>query len=390
MDLTFTEEQNRFRDNVREWLHTHKPKEERPRNGQAVRDFDLAWQQKQYKGGWAGISWPEEYGGCGLPLIQQLIWHEEYAKADAPYVGSCYVGLNHAGPTLIMKANGEQRAHYLPSILRGESIWCQGFSEPGSGSDLASLKMRADIDGDDLVVNGQKIWTSFAQISDFQELLVRTDNSGVKHHGITWVIADLKLPGIEIRPIETMANDFHFCEVFYTDVRIPLANVVGEINDGWRVAQSTLSFERGTGIVGVQVEIGRNLEQIIKMASEIHDHTGKPLHKNDEFARRFAVARAEVNAMKAMTYSMISRIEANTFNGPEASLIRVYSMELYKRVAKLATEIFGPRIAMANAKSIKKWAHLYLESFKQTIGGGTSEIQRNIIGERLLELPREK
>src|SRR5437016_1189352 len=192
-----------------------------------MREFDLAWQQTQWKGGWAGISWPKEYGGRGASLIQQLIWFEEYGRPGLPGFDACFVGLNHAGPTLMARATEEQKGFHLPKILRGDVVWCQGFSEPGAGSDLASLQTRAEVDGDELVVTGQKIWTSFADVADWQELLVRTDRHVPKHRGITWVICDIHTPGIEVRPIETMDHDHEFCEVFYDEVRVPLANVVG-------------------------------------------------------------------------------------------------------------------------------------------------------------------
>src|SRR5262249_34622850 len=236
MNLTLTDNERAFREEVRDWLHQHKPREKRPRTGEEMRAYDVAWQRAQWDGGWAGINWPREYGGRGLSLLEQVIWHEEYARADAPYIGCCFVGVNHGGPTLIMRGTEGQKRFHLPRILTGDAVWCQGFSEPGAGSDLASLKTRAVIDGDHLVVNGQKIWTSFAHVADYQELLVRTDSSGAKQHGITWVVCDMHTPGIDVRPIETMAGDFHFCEVFYTDVRIPLANIVGEVNQGWSVA----------------------------------------------------------------------------------------------------------------------------------------------------------
>src|SRR5690606_33207873 len=195
MDLDFTREQREFREEVRIWLEENKPREERPHDSAARREYDLAWQRTQYEGGWAGISWPTEYGGRGLSLLEQLIWYEEYGRAGLPGMDATFVGLNHAGPTLIARASAAQKNQHLPRILRGEAIWCQGFSEPGAGSDLASLSTRAVVDGDELVVTGQKIWTSFAHLADWQELLVRTDSSGRKHHGITWVICDIRSPG---------------------------------------------------------------------------------------------------------------------------------------------------------------------------------------------------
>ncbi|MDT5266648.1 MAG: hypothetical protein QOI90_3274, partial [Mycobacterium sp.] len=253
MDLDFTADQLEFRDQVRTWLDENKPTEPRPRDDAGIREYDLAWQRTQWEGGWAGIAWPEAYGGKGLTLLPQLIWYEEYAARGFPGIDACFVGNSHAGPTLITRATDGQKSFHLPKILRGEVIWCQGFSEPDAGSDLAALRTKAVIDGEHLVVSGQKLWTSFATVADYQELLVRTDNTGSKHKGITWVICDMSTPGIDIRPIETIEGGSEFCEVFYDDVRIPLGNVVGNVGEGWSVAMATLSFERGTAFTANQV-----------------------------------------------------------------------------------------------------------------------------------------
>jgi alkylation response protein AidB-like acyl-CoA dehydrogenase len=219
-----------FRDEVRTWLHENQPGEPPPLGSQEVRAWSSEWQRRQYDAGWAGIDWPAEYGGRGLSFLKQIVWFEEYVQSGLPIGRSCFVvALAHAGPTLIARGSDEHKARYLPPILRGEEPWCQGFSEPGSGSDLASLSTRAEIDGDELVVNGQKVWTSYAHLADFQELLVRTDPSVPKHTGITWAICDMRSPGIEVRPIRTIDGGAHFSEVFYEDVRIPLTNVVGAI-----------------------------------------------------------------------------------------------------------------------------------------------------------------
>ena len=264
MNLDLTAEERAFREEARTWLRDHLPTEERPPEGAEMREFDLAWQRTLYDGGWAGINWPTEYGGRGLTDIQQMIWYEEFAKADPPFTlnNSCtFVGNLHGGPTLIVNGDEEQKGTYLPRILRGEEVWCQGFSEPGAGSDLAGLSTRAEIDGDELVVTGQKTWTSYAHVADVQELLVRTDPIAPKHKGITWVICDMRTPGIEIREIRTMSHVTDFCEVFYDEVRIPLKNVVGGINNGWRTAMSTLSFERGTAFMADQVELASTVER---------------------------------------------------------------------------------------------------------------------------------
>jgi len=385
LDLDFTAEQKAFRQRVREWLRLNAPKDRRP-SGAGATDFDVAWQRKQYDAGWAGVAWPKEYGGLGLSAIEQLIWYEEYARADAPPVGNLFIGLHHGGPTLIACGSGAQKSFHLPKILKGEAIWCQGFSEPGSGSDLASLRTRGRVDGDCMVVNGQKIWTSYAQHAQYQELLIRTDPDSRKHRGLTWIIGDMRLPGVEVRPIRTMSGDYHFNEVFYDEVRIPLSNVVGEINEGWKVAMATLGFERGTALIAHQINLERTVERLIRLARDNRTQDGTRRMIDDEvFASRLATARAEVAAMRAMTYASVSRGIRQSVPGPEGTFISLYQGELEKRVQALAVSMVGPNGVDADSED---WIYKYLESFKWTIAGGTSEIRRNIIGERILGLPR--
>jgi alkylation response protein AidB-like acyl-CoA dehydrogenase len=391
VDLDFSPEQMQFRDEVRTWLTEHATREQRPDEPAAIREFDLNWQRTQWEGGWAGIAWPEQYGGRGLTLVQQLIWYEEYARTGLPGIDANFVGLSHAGPTLMTRATEEQKAAHLPKILRGEVVWCQGFSEPGAGSDLAALSTRAVIDGDELVVTGQKIWTSFANIADHQELLVRTTRGDSKHHGITWVICDMNSPGIDVRPIESIEGSAEFCEVFYDEVRIPLENVVGGVDDGWRVAMSTLSFERGTAFTANQVRLAQTVEKLIDTAREHPGPDGRrPAIADDEIARRLATARAEVAALRAMTYAGVCRNLRTDTPGPEGSMLKLYYAEVAKEVGRLAMDVIGPDAL----RFVSRWAPgggwtgNYFYSFSQSIGGGTSEIQRNIIGDRILGLPR--
>ena len=275
MHLVESAELDAFREEVRTWLNENAPKEKRPHDGQAMREFDLAWQRTQYEGGWAGIAWPKEFGGRGLSLFQQLIWYEEYSRSPAPYMGSMFVALSHAGPTLINRGSVAQNSVHLPKILKGEAIWCQGFSEPNAGSDLASLKTAAVIDGDHLVVNGTKIWTTFGHIADYQELLVRTDMGALKHRGISWVICDMKAPGVTVRPIKAMSGPDHFSQVFYDDVRIPLDQVVGEVNEGWKVAMTTLGFERGTATISHQIHLSATVEALVELARTLDAPDGR-------------------------------------------------------------------------------------------------------------------
>jgi alkylation response protein AidB-like acyl-CoA dehydrogenase len=394
MDLAVSAAEHDFRDRARTWLADHVPRETAPDDPKASQHYELAWQRAQFEGGWAGVNWPVEYGGLGLSLAEQLIWYEEYALAGAPQPRACFVGLRHAGPTLILRGTEAQKADHLPRILRGELTWCQGFSEPGAGSDLAGLRTRAVIDGDSLVVSGQKIWTSYADVATYQELLVRTDPDAEKHRGITWVICDMRSPGIEVRPIRTLAGVSEFCEVFYDEVRIPLTNVVGELNDGWSVAMSTLSFERGTAFMAEQVSLARTLDALVEVARVTIGPDGrKPAIDDDEIARRLGRARSEVSGLRAMTLASVSRSAGQPQPGPEASMIRVLYGELEQRITKLAVDIAGPdgaaeALVPGLARRRRSWTDEYLWSFQATIAAGSKDIQRNIIGERVLGLPR--
>ncbi len=387
MDMDFSKQEERLRDEIRTWLRENIPKDRRPLEGADVCAYDLSWQRKQYEGGWAGINWPSEYGGRGLSLIQQLIWYEEYANADAPDVGICFVGLNHGGPTLIYRGDEEQKGFHLPRILNGESIWCQGFSEPGAGSDLASLGTRGRIEGDEIVVNGHKIWTSYAQYADYQELLIRTDPEASKHKGLTWLICDMRSSGITVRPIRMMTGEHDFCEVFYEDVRIPLRNVVGELHDGWSVAMSTLSFERGTAFLADQVRLARTVDLLIDLAKDTVGPEGRRRIDDDTIVQSLSVLRAQVAGLRAMAYAGVSRIARTGLPGPEGSMIRLYLAQILQSAHQVGMEILGSRM-LDFGYGQQGWVFDYLYHFASSIGGGTSEIQREIIGERVLGLPR--
>jgi alkylation response protein AidB-like acyl-CoA dehydrogenase len=388
MDYVETVEERRFRAEVREWLNANKPKAPRTHDIAEQIAHDKAWQRKQYDGGWAGISWPKEYGGRGLSPVQQLIWCEEYASNDCPLAQNLiWLGLNHAGPTLIVEGTDAQKGFHLPKILKGETIWCQGFSEPGAGSDMANLRTRGVVDGDHLVVNGQKIWTSFAHTADYQELLVRTGTQESRHRELTWVICDMRTPGVEVRPIVSLDGHPHCCEVFYDNVRIPLSNVVGEINGGWSVAMTTFRFERGSASFGGCCEVIAQLEDLIEYAgSHPGPYGGRPAIADEHYAYRLAMCRAQAQAMRSMMYRMVSSAELGLEGGSEGSMMRLAYTELGQSVMRLAMEILGPDGLSQTASP--RWTQRYYTSFYETIAGGTSEVQRNIIGERVLGLPR--
>ena len=382
-------ESERFRTEVRNWLDANRPREPRPESDFAAQMvYDRTWQRAQYEGGWAGIAWPKAYGGRGLSPTQQLIWCEEYASAQCPPVhDSCWLGLSHAGPTLIVRGSEEQKSFHLPRILTGEAVWCQGFSEPNAGSDLASMRTRGVVDGDYLVVSGQKIWTSFAHLADFQELLVRTGAQESRHRGLTWVICDMHLPGVEVRPIKALDGRYHTCEVRYRDVHIPLSNVVGEIDGGWSVAMTTLGLERGPASFAWACEVARNLEWLIDHArSNAGPSGGRPAIEDEAIAQKLGMLRAQMQSIRALIYQMVAAAEHGQQPGPEGSILRLSCSELEQAILRLGLEIFGPKAL--SRSTFPRWTHRYFHSFAETIAGGTSEIQRNVIGERLLGLPR--
>lgn len=381
MRLGSTFEEESFRAEVRDWLRSNVPRVKRPLSGTELREFDLSWQRRQYDGGWAGISWPKVYGGRGLSLNEQLIWYEECARADAPVGGSMFIALAHAGPTLIARGSEPQRAFHLPRILKGEAVWCQGFSEPNAGSDLAGIKTHARIDGDMLIVNGSKIWTSYAYIADYQELLVRTDTAPARHKGLTWVICDMHAPGITMHRISTMSGTGNLCQVFYDDVRIPLSNVVGEVGDGWNVSMTTLGFERGTAFINQQIALASTVDKLLAVARE------SSALEDGATAESMATLRAEVAALRAMTYLSVSRGRTQDVPGPEGNIIALYYAELSKKVYALAMELVGPDGSVGLGAG-RDWHTEYLDAFKNTIAGGSSQIRLNVIGERVLGLPR--
>ena len=384
MDLTLRPGDEAFRDEVRTWLAANVPDEVRPPDGPEMRAFDLAWQRRQHEAGWAGIAWPTEYGGRGLSLVQQMIWFEQYATAGAPPPGVCFVGNSHGGPTLIAEGSDEQKRTYLPEILRGDVVWCQGFSEPGAGSDLAGVRTRGVVDGEHHLITGQKIWTSYADLADRQELLVRTGEG--RHDGLTWIVGDMSAPGIDVRPIRTMEGNHDLCEVFYDEVRLPLDDVVGGLGRGWQVAMSTLSFERGTAFMADQVEMARFVEQLTELAGDRFGRVGGTV-ADDDVRRRLSTARAEVAAMRALTYAGIARAERDGNPGPQGSITRLYLALLRQRLFTLGVDLLG-HDGLALGGDDPTWGRRWLRSFASTIGSGTSDIQREIIATRVLGLPR--
>ena len=389
MDLRISEEDEKFRNELRGWLEgavpDHGPPPARDQY-QARRAYDTGWQRKLYDAGYAGITWPEEYGGRGLSLSQQMIYYEETTRARAPYVGTNFVGLLHGGPTVMVEGTPEQKERHLQPILRGDQVWCQGFSEPNAGSDLASLSCRAVRDGDHYVVSGSKIWTSFAQVADYCELLVRTDPDAPKHKGISWIIMPMDLPGVEIRPLPTLLGESEFSEVFLDNVRIPIENRVGEENDGWRVTNVTLRFERGTAFSGAIYELKQWIEDIEQAALKAGTH-------DDHLRRQIGRMRAEVDALGYLLRWTVGEAGESGVPGVGASAIKLFMSEVKQHMGDLSLQAIG-RAALSRTDfaglPAGEFTFETLQSLSMTIAAGSSQIQRNIVGERILGLPKDR
>jgi alkylation response protein AidB-like acyl-CoA dehydrogenase len=395
VDLRYSSAELEFRDELREWLATtlptlpaKPPADDWP----ARRAFDTAWQRKLYDAGYAGINWPKDYGGRGATPTEHLIFLEESERAGAPYVGVNFVGLLHAGPTLIAEASDEQRTTHLPAILRGEQVWCQGFSEPDAGSDLASMRTRAVRDGDHYVVNGRKLWTSYATIADYCELLVRTDPDAPKHKGISWLIMPMDTPGIEIRPLPTVLGSSEFSEVYLDDVRIPVANRVGDENDGWRVTMVTLSFERGVAWVDQIVDSQRLVTELVAIAKKV-TRNGAAAWDDRGLRRDIAHLAAEFDALWALTKRGVSEAQATGVPGVGASVLKLRLTEARQRLMDLAARVLDrASLSRSDVGGLPggEFIEERVNSLSYTIAAGTSQIQRNIVGERILGLPRER
>lgn len=416
MDLHYSESEDDFRAGLRAWLSdvvaTLPPKPDAD-DWPARRVYDTGWQKRLFEAGYAGIDWPVDVGGRGASPVEQLIYIEELERAHAPYVGVNFVGLLHAGPTIAVEGTPDQRERFLRPILSGDAVWCQGFSEPDAGSDLASLRTRAVVDGDEYVVSGQKIWTSHAEVADFCELLVRTGDDSSGHHGITWLAMPMDAPGITLRPLRTIAGSSEFAELFLDDVRIPVANRVGAENDGWRVTMVTLGFERGTAFVS---ELFASME-LVRSLRVVADRVG--LADDVGLTRRIGRLAAELDALWALVLRNVSLAGRGTVPGAGASIFKLALSEVRQRLSELGIDLIGSaRLVLddvdgpwrsrsdgsagaaagsaggagsvgaadvTNTELIGTWIH----GFSRTIAAGTSQIQRNIIAERILGLPKE-
>ena len=393
MEFRDTPEEASFRAELRDWFEKNIPegwRERGPGRGRSDERISKEWSKKLFDAGYAGLTWPKEFGGAGAPHTYQAIFLEESARAETPeHIG--VIGLGMAGPTIMAHGTEEQKARHLDKILSGEDVWCQGFSEPGSGSDLGSLRTRAEDGGDHFVVNGQKVWSSFAHIADWCILLVRTDTSAPKHKGITYLLVDMKSDGVDVRPLKQITGDPEFNEIFFNDVKVPKENVLGELNEGWKVAMTTLLHERGTLGFALTARLEVMLRKLIELAKETklngHRAADDPLIR-DRIARHWV----ELQAVKFTNYRALTTLVKTGIPGPEGSVAKLHWSETNQRLTKLALEILGPQAQLDGDDGVWNgfWQYQQLRSRGNTIEAGTSEILRNIIAERVLGLPRSR
>ena len=392
MDFQDTPDQAAWREEVRTFIENERPREYDPDKGmqggeeRAPREapWFKRWQGKLSERGWIAPAWPKEYGGASLGVMEQFIMNEEFAEARVP-PSSIGNGVSMLGPTIIAHGTEAQQEEHLGRMLRGEVIWCQGYSEPGSGSDLASLQTRAIRDGDDYVINGQKIWTSGAHYSDWIFMLARTDPDAPKHRGISYFLLDMKTPGITVRPLVNMASLHNFNEVFFEDVRVPAENIVGEVNRGWYVGATTLDFERSS--IGSAVAHRQTLERYLDYWRENSDGVSNPESVREALAERWI----EAATAKMLSYRVVGMQAAGEIPNAEASIAKMFSTELSQRIAGTAIKMLGTAGILNGGEKAPFEGRLgaaYIASVSATIAGGTSEIQRNIIATRGLGLPR--
>ncbi|MEM7282870.1 MAG: acyl-CoA dehydrogenase family protein [Pseudomonadota bacterium] len=388
MDFEDTPEEARFRKEVREWLRQNKPQDWRSRFNDYVQDIEVckAWQKKKADAGWSCMMWPKEFGCRGATPLEQIIWNQEegdIAELSTPFI----IGHGMAGQTIITHGTESQKKRFLPPLISGEEVWCQLFSEPSAGSDLAGLRTKAVRDGDEWVVTGQKIWTSLAHIADFGILVTRTDTSVPKHRGLTYFILDMKSPGVEVRPIKQASGASDFNEVFLTDVRIPDSNRLDEVGRGWQVAMTTLMNER----LSVGAAFPTNVEDILDLANQVHLETGLAV---DDAAVRSDIADWYVKAsgLKYGGFRTLSALSRGQAPGPEASITKLVLGTGRQDLANFAMDLMDQAGIVSDGDLAPlggDFQKIFMRSIGNRLEGGTDEILRNIIAERVLGLPQD-
>jgi len=390
MDLSLSPSEREFRDEVRTWLEENHPGPEPEGSLEEVMAFRREWQGKLHEAGWAGISWPKEYGGRGATLIEQAIFVGEAARQEAPSPANV-LGLAMGGPVVIAHGSDEQKARYLEPILTAEEIWCQGFSEPESGSDLASLKTKAVKDGDEWVVTGQKVWTTFAQYAKWCMLVARTDPDAPKHKGLTYFLMDMEQEGVEAKPLVQITGEGEFNEVFIEEARIPDANVVGGVGNGWSVAITTLMNERAGLAFGAIAQIANSLKKVDELAKQTPMNGGSAA-EDPTVRQRLAQLEIEAETMRLNAYRGLTKTMQSGIPGPEGSLGKWQWADINQRLTELALDVEGAYAPLdrgaEHAVANGAWQYGFLRSRANSIEGGTTDILKNIIAERVLGLPR--
>jgi alkylation response protein AidB-like acyl-CoA dehydrogenase len=397
MDFDFTPEQEAFRREVREWLAANVPADLKGRGFAASRGEPehvvrlRDWQRTLHKAGFVGMDWPAEYGGREASLVEQVILYEEMSRAQSPQPVN-RSGLSMLGPTLMKHGTPAQRARHLDRILTAEEIWCQGFSEPNAGSDLANVQTRAVLDGDWYVLNGQKVWTSMAHVADMGFFLVRTDASGPKHKGITFLLVDMRTPGLTIRPLKQITGESEFNEVFLENARVPATNVVGKVNEGWSVALTTLAYERDVLTMIRHISLRTALGRLVALAQRT-DRNGRPAAADPVIRQKIAALSIAERCLQLNGYRSLTHILRGGAPGPEGSTSKLFWSQVDQDLAEVATEVIGPYSQIAApspwAPDEGQWEFYALLARGSGIRAGTSEILRNILGERVLGLPKD-
>lgn len=395
MDLSYSPEEERFRDRVRDFFAANLPpgwiEGKRP-PGVGSLEFLRDWQRRLYANGFLGLAWPKEFGGLGASQIEMAIFNEESARVRAPGALNA-IGLSMVGPTIISHGTPEQKERYLSKILSADEIWCQGYSEPNAGSDVASLKTRAELKGDEFVVNGHKVWTTLAHVSQWCMLIARTDPDAPKHRGISCLLIDMKTPGVTVKPLRQMTGESEFNEMFFDDVRVPRTNLLGPLNEGWRVATTTLMNERGTSALASVMRYRIVFDEIVDLARQTI-RSGRPANEDPVLRQQLAQFHVDLEMMRFTAYRTFSKILRGGDPGPVGSISKLAWSELNQRMMEFVMALEGPssQLMRGSPHAVQggRWQHHFLRSRANTIEAGTSEIQRNIIAERVLGLPKSR
>jgi alkylation response protein AidB-like acyl-CoA dehydrogenase len=399
MDFEFSAEEEAYRIEARAWLSEQIPAWWRERTdgsdreelaGEGLFERLRCWHAQLYDAGYVGVTWPKEYGGQGRSHVENSLLQEELVLSDAPPIVNG-LGIGLCGPALIHHGTDAQKDRFLKPMLRADEIWCQGYSEPDAGSDLANIQTRAELRGDTYVVNGQKIWTSQAHVADWTFCLVRTDSQAPKHGGIGFLLIDMKSRGIEVAPLIQITGNRHFSQVFFEDVEVPRDNLIGAPTEGWRVANTVLGYERGASSLSRYASYRRRFDDLTRLAGRVQ-RNGRAASDDPQVRQQLAQLTIDIEVLRLNSLRQLSRLAKGEKPGPESSIQKLYWSELDQRFASLGTDLCGPfgvlRRQTRRSVDQGRWGHRELQSRATTIYAGTSEIQRNIVAERVLGLPR--